>query len=146
VAYFKAAWAEHDRIAWGTPAEAYAERQRLAREEAESQCEWRDAPSAVGQLVLGCIVLNKAGLPKLDACQRIAIAVRETSLFSYPPTAGVLGYWVERLSPRLTPVGEAMMARAVDRCGTNIDSLANYFVSMAHNALNPAALGSKSAI
>ena len=91
-------------------------------------------------VVLAVLALERAGLGKDAARERVARALRRPALFSPDPSAKALEHWEDRMEePNVAD--EILMARAIICCGAeDLDVLAAYFLAMAHDHLNPAAV------
>ena len=90
-------------------------------------------------MVLGCITLSdRAGLDKAAARERMAKAA--DNVFPEAPTADALKHWELQLEPVVSPLDEALIARAISRSGiTNLNALADFFINLARTVLHPSA-------
>jgi hypothetical protein len=90
--------------------------------------------------VLAVVALNRAGMDKTEARDKVRELLMHPPLFTEVPTAYTLESWETRLKPPLTVGDEVLLARGMNRHGaTNKRDLANYFIGMAHSLANPRA-------
>ena len=87
--------------------------------------------------VLLCAALERAGLGKRQARQKVSrLLASQSGLFAPPPSKHALERW-QRAGPALTPADECVIANAMAKGGPR--KIKEYFVGLLHFALNPLA-------
>ena len=113
---------------------------KLHQKRARKQCGKPSAPLneqyARRYIIQGCFALEKAGLSKTKARERMIKGLKNPPLFPETPSADMLENWQRRMMP-LTPADQAFVADGLDRCGANLDAIADHFIGRAHSILNP---------